>query len=203
MKNMRKIVKQGYEKGDYIKDYKRTKKKISSFKKWLFDELFMRIPKKSSVLDFGCGAGVPYDNYLINKGYKVTGIDISEKHINLAKKFVKKGNFFIGDFSRHNFKEKYNAIFSAFAIFHIPRKEHKNLFEKMHSLLKKDGMILISLGAESMKYNIQKFVGSKMAWSSYSIKKNKKLLRKVGFKIIFAVEADRKEHHLWILAKKI
>lgn len=69
--------------------------------------------------------------------------------------------------------------------------------------MKKDGCILITMGAESMRYAIDSnFVGAPMAWSSYSIEKNKKMIKDAGFKIIMSVEDYRTEKHLWILAKK-
>ena len=46
------------------------------------------------------------------------------------------------------------------------------------------------------------FVGAPMAWSSYSVEKNKQLVQEAGFDIIMAVEDYRTERHLWILAKK-
>ncbi len=73
----------------------------------------------------------------------------------------------------------------------------------MNSLLKKEGYILITLGAKSMKYAVNpNFVGAPMAWSSYSVENNKKLVSKTGFKILMAVEDYRTEKHLWLLAKK-
>lgn len=43
------------------------------------------VPPGSHILDFGCGSGVPIAKYFIDRGYKITGIDGSEKLINLAK----------------------------------------------------------------------------------------------------------------------
>ncbi|MFT4313310.1 MAG: hypothetical protein ACMXYA_02795 [Candidatus Woesearchaeota archaeon] len=55
-----------------------------------------------------------------------------------------------------------------------------------------------------MKYDTSdNFAGSKMAWSSYTVEKNKQLVRDAGFDIILAAEDYRTERHLWILAKKI
>jgi len=202
VKDMKSFVKKGYETGDYIQAYNRTLKKISSLKRPLFDELLKRIPKRARILDMGCGAGVPYTKFLVTKGHEVTGIDNSEKLLKVAKKLIKKAKFIEGDFSTYEFKGKYDAIVSFYAIFHIPRSQHRRLFEKIHSLLKKNGLVLITLGAEDMKLEVSEFIGSRMAWSSYSIEKNRKLLINAGFKILVALEDNRHEHHLWILAQK-
>ncbi len=200
---MKELVKKGYNEGDYVKTYDRTKTKITSFEKIMIDELIIKLSKNAKVLDFWCGAGIPYDEYFVNKQFNVTGIDISKKHIELAKEFIKNVKFIEGDFSTYNFEDKYDAIVSFFAIFHIPRTEHKKLFQRIHSLLNKNGHILITLGATDMECAINpNFVGAPMAWSSYSVEINKKLIQEAGFEIIMAVEDYRTEKHLWILAKK-
>ncbi|MEA3430243.1 MAG: class I SAM-dependent methyltransferase [Nanoarchaeota archaeon] len=201
--NMRKLVKQGYNKGNYEKFYNRESSKLTSFDKFMCDELISRLDNNSKILDFGCGIGLPHDKYFVKNKIRLTGIDISEKHIELAKKNVKDAKYMVGDFFSKEIKGKFNAIISFFAIFHIPRTEHKKLFSRMNYLLKSKGYILITLGAESMKCAVNPdFVGAPMAWSSYSVENNKKLISEAGFKILLVVEDYRTERHLWILAQK-
>ena len=205
-KNMRDLVKEGYNKGEYAEVYARKSTKLESFEKYICEEFNSRLKKSSKILDLGCGVGLPYDGYFVKKGHLVTGVDLSEKHIELAKKNVKSAKYILGDFFSNKIKGKYDVIVSFYAIFHIPRTEHKKLFQRMYNLLKKNGYVLIVLGVEAMKYDVNPdFVGAPMAWSSYSVEKNKKLLKEAGFKILMAVEdyRDKGERHLWILAEKI
>jgi len=193
----------GYEKGNYIKAYNRKSPKLRALPKTMLNELLKRLPKKPSVLDLGCGSGVPFDKFLVQNNCNLIGIDNSKKHLALAKKLVKQAQFINGDFAKVNFKQKFNAIVSFYAIFHIPRTEHKKLFKKILALLEKKGLILVTLGAEDMESTVDDFIGSKMMWSSYSLEKNKKLVEQSGFKILIAKEEKSSEHHLWILAQKI
>tara|TARA_Y100000034_G_C6810723_1_gene364310 strand:- start:81 stop:674 length:594 start_codon:yes stop_codon:yes gene_type:complete len=197
---MRKIVKKGYDEGKYENYYNRKSSKLLPFDKFMCDELTSRLDKNYKILDLGCGNGLPYDKYFVKNKFNLTGIDISERHIELAKKNVN-AKFSVGEF--FSAKGKYNAIVSFFSIFHIPRTEHLKLLKKINSLLKKEGYILITLGAKSMNCAINpNFVGAPMAWSSYSVENNKKLVERAGFTILMAVEDYRTEKHLWILAKK-
>jgi 2-polyprenyl-3-methyl-5-hydroxy-6-metoxy-1,4-benzoquinol methylase len=200
--DMRKIVEKGYDNGNYAEHY-RQENKLNKLETKLLLELIKNIPKKGKILDFGSGTGIPYDSYLAKKGFDVTGIDISKKHIAMAKKNVPNAKFIKGDFSKRSLKDSFDAIVSFYAIFHVPRSEHKNILKKMHTLLHKDGYMLITLGFNEMKMNIDKFIDSKMAWSSYSAEKNKKLVAQSGFKIMLTEEEYQgNEHHLWILAQK-
>jgi len=200
--DMRRLVKQGYNNGNYEKVYSRDST-LDIFDKLMCDELLSRLNKNSRILDLGCGVGLPHDKYFVDNKMALTGIDISEKHIALAKNNVKSAKYLVGDFFSKELKGKFDAIVSFFAIFHIPREEHTKLLGRIKSLLNKDGYILITLGADEMKCDVNPdFVGAPMAWSSYSVEKNKVLVRDAGFEIIMAVEDYRTERHLWILAKK-
>jgi len=203
LRQMREIVKSGYEKNKYSEKYSRNTVVPSKFEKKMCDELIQRLKDNTKILDLGCGTGFPFDKYFSKKGYKLTGIDISEKQIEKAKKNVKTAKYFVGDFFSEQIKGKFDAIISFYAIFHVPRNEHKKLLDHIHSLLKKEGLILITLGAESMKlYKDNNFAGAPMMWSSYSTHKNRKLILDAGFEIIHEKEDNGTERHLWILAKK-
>lgn len=38
------------------------------------DRFIAHLPPAGKVLDIGCGCGVPIGRYLVNKGYRVTGL---------------------------------------------------------------------------------------------------------------------------------
>ncbi|MGM5481702.1 MAG: class I SAM-dependent methyltransferase [Nanobdellota archaeon] len=200
---MRNLVKDGYDNGKYYEVYGRTGTTLDRMENMLFEELTDRVPENSRILDLGCGVGLPYDKVLSQKGYEVTGIDISEKHIRLAKKNVPEATFIRDDFFSSGVSGSFDAIVSFYAIFHIPREEHAKLLKHMHSLLKDNGHILITLATTSMDCDKNPdFVGAPMAWSSYSVEENKRMIENAGFNILVSVEDYRDENHLWILASK-
>lgn len=203
MKDMRQIVKEGYEKGNYAGIF-RVSDKPNEMEERFLKKLLELLPENPHILDFGCGIGVPIDKYLVEHGCGVVGIDISPKHIRAAKKNVPGAKFIEGDFSKIELSETFDAIISFYAIFHIPREEHKELFLKMANLLKENGLILITLGTNS-GYEEEEWCGAKMAWSSYDPKTYKKMLRETGFKILestFEGQPGDEEYHFWVLAQK-
>lgn len=201
--DMREIVEKGYESGDYAEQYRKDDSLDKEDRKYL-EILIKLLPKGARILDLGCGVGIPHDKFLIKQGFKVVGVDISKKHIDAAKKNNPEAEYIHGDFSRLTLKENsFDAIISLYAIFHIPREEHEGILNKINKLLKKDGIILITLGAEEMKMDVHDFVGANMAWSSFSAEENKELVKNAGFEIIHAEVEITDEKHLWILAKNI
>lgn len=203
---MRKIVEKGYDRGDYAKVF-RSSTKLNSFEQRLFNMLLRRIPPEAAVLDLGSGIGVPYDRFLVDKGCQVTGIDISQKHIDSAIENVPEATYIKGDFSNLKFAEgSFDAIISLYAIFHIPRIEHVALFRKMHHFLKQKGVILVSLGTSNSEYGEEDdWCGVKMAWSTYDPQTYEKILADSGFAILdaaFEGEDGSGEYHFWVLASK-
>ena len=207
-KEMKKIVKNGYDLGKYAK-YFGNKKELNLFEKRYFNQLIECIPEKSNILDLGCGTGLPYDAYLVEHGHNITGIDNVDNHIKLAKKNVKEGNYILADFTKYKFKKNsFNAIIMMYSIFHILRKEHECIIKFINEYLVNNGFMLIVMCVQEadeveIDYN---FCGNvKMAWSSYNSEKNIELIETNGFEIIqYDNESDysSEEDFLWILAKK-
>ena len=200
---MRELVRKGYDEGDYFEHYRKDLV-IDDLEKWLLREFLQRVPSGGTILDLGSGPGVPFDRHLVDEGFSVTGIDISEKHIKMAMNLVPEARFIHGDFMQYAFDEKFDAIISLYTIFHIPRNLHSAIFRKMHGWLRKDGVILISMGISDTPVNVQEFVGAEMAWSSFSIDDNLRLITEAGFEAMLTVDDNRdsEEHHLWILATR-
>jgi 2-polyprenyl-3-methyl-5-hydroxy-6-metoxy-1,4-benzoquinol methylase len=87
-----KIVKDGYDQIAGIYHSLRLAKKDLNYQ--YFDNLFHFFPDSGKVLDLGCGGGQPLTAYFADKGFDVTGVDISHEMIEIAKTQIPKGRFF-------------------------------------------------------------------------------------------------------------
>jgi len=205
-KTMQDIVKRGYEKGDYEEVY-RNRQSLNDFEAGFFKELRSNLPAQSSVLDLGSGPGAPYDLYLTQQGLAVTGIELSRKHLERAKRNVPEAEYILGDFLKHPFShEQYDGAIALYSLFHIPRDQHQELLSKIHALLKPKGSLLITVGTEDVPYKERKsFCGAEMARSFFDADTNMKMIAESGFTILkMANEKDfgSAESHLWVLVRK-
>jgi len=200
MDEKRKVVKQGYD--VCAVDYSETRDLFKNQK--YLEDLARELPVGAKVLDLGCGAGIPIDKFLLEKGYRVTGMDISSEQLNLAKQNLPDGEFIQSDMSEVNFPEdSFDAIVSFYAIFHIPREEHEDLLKKCFALLKKDGHLLVTMGASEWEGTENDFHGAKMFWSHYGKEKNIEMVKRAGFEIVYeVVDESGGEKHLVIFARK-
>ncbi len=167
------------------------------------DKFIDLLPKNGHVLDVGCGAGIPTGKYLVSRGLKVTGIDISDTMLEMARKNVPEGNFINKDMNKLDFNENsFDGIISVYALFHVPKKNHPNIFKQFFKILKPGGILLINTGTSESE-GLSKFFGESMFWSNYDPKKTLEIVKSVGFSILFeGVLVRGGEFQYWIFAKK-
>lgn len=194
-----KIVLEGYNK--IAHDYSTTRNQFDNLK--YLKKLNIFLKPCSTILDIGCGAGIPIDKYFIERGHKIIGVDLSPKQISLALKNVPQGKFEVKDIS--NLKDNeftVSAVISFYTIFHIPREKHQELFKKINSYLPKEGSILVSMGASEWE-GTEEFYGTKMFWSHFGPKKNREIIANAGFKILLdEIDTSGGEKHQIILARR-
>lgn len=169
------------------------------------EKLNSLLASNSTILDIGCGAGVPVDKYFLDRGHKIIGLDISEKQIELATKNLPDGEFKVEDMSELKEKEySVDAVVSFYAIFHTPRETHGEILKKISSFLKINGLLLITMGSSDWEGKGDNFFGGEMSWSHFGKEKNRQLVEEAGFEILLdEIDTSGGEKHQVILAKKI
>lgn len=107
--------------------------------------LFSLIPdlEGKSVLDLGCGYGENCAEFNRLGASHVTGVDISEKMLDVAKKEHSNIEFFHGDMSDLSFlKDKYDVVFSSLAVHYI--EDFNHFCKQLYSLINHDGYFIFS-----------------------------------------------------------
>ena len=160
------------------------------------------------VLDLGCGAGVPIARRLAER-FEVTGVDISERQVELARRNVPGATFIHGDMAAQSFPAgSFDAVVAFFSIFHLPREEHGAMFAAIASWLRPGGYLVASTGTYSDPgTNEHDWLGAPMYWSFYPSARSLELIRASGLEIVQAREATsdedgQPERFLWIVARK-
>ncbi len=174
----------------------------------LVRELIDRLLTGADVLDAGCGSGVPVTMALSNH-FDVTGVDISETQLELARRSIPHANFVCRDMTELDFPAgSFDAICSFYAIIHIPREEHGPLLLNFQRMLKPGGLLLVCMGASDWPGEVEEFYGAPMYWSHFDAQTNLRMVREAGFAVIWSrsvadmLDPENASVHLFVLARQ-
>lgn len=107
------------------------------------EETFLSINlEKIHVLDIGCGPGVFLKK--MNKKAILTGIDISDKMCQIAKREVPGAEIVVSHFLKHSFDKKYDFIYSVGVLIYFSRSQVQVFFKKIFEICNQDAVVLIS-----------------------------------------------------------
>ena len=145
--NSQKIIEKTRDDYDLIaKEWDLSRNRASKLKINLISE----IKSKNKVLDIGCGNALMLP-FVLEKGAFYSGLDISEKLIEIArKKYLKeveqeKAELIVGQATNFPFKNnEFDLVISFAVLHHIPSKElRKKLFEEIKRVSKPNAKIKI------------------------------------------------------------
>lgn len=129
---------------DYFQEYK-----IKDLKYEIDNDIHLKSKTSLKILNFGCGIGLS-DSYILNIfnsdsiNIELYGCDISEKSIEIAKKQNSENvTYMTCNGQKLPFNEKFDIIFIANVIRHIPRKNHIQQIKMLKNALKENGIILM------------------------------------------------------------
>lgn len=149
------------------------------------EQLIETLSPGATVLDIGCGAGVPVTSALA-KVSMVIGVDISAVQIEQARLNVPQATFLHGDIMTMEFgPQTFDAVVSFYTLFHLPREEHRPLLERIALWLRPGGHLLATVANSSHPgYTETDFLGVTMYWSHFERSWYSSALRELGFEVL-------------------
>lgn len=156
---------------------------------------FIKTGKK--VLDVGCGPGRDTKS-LMERGFHVVGIDYSESMIREAKNNVPDGDFRLMDMRKLEFEDNsFDGVWVFASLLHIPKNEAKKVLEEFRRILKKDGILGISV-KQGKGEVLENEEGTTRFFAYYDQDELISLLKKSNFEILESL-IETTEHNIWIV----
>lgn len=156
-------------------------------------------PKGSKVIDLGCGNGI-LTHQLKEQGFDVTGVDMSDSFLDVARKNYPDIHFLKADITALNIPVKADVVFSN-AVFHwVDRKDQPKLLQGIHRILKPGGQLVAEFGgygnndlihAALAKVFAQHSLHYVMPFFFPSIAEYAQLLEQAGLRMVYAHLFDR------------
>jgi len=154
------------------------------------------------ILDLGCGTGVPIARYLIDRGFRVTGVDSSHAMLALARANCPEAELVLGDMTELSLDGFFGGIVAWDSVFHIPRVRHERLFGEMSRLLRPGAPLLLSVGGSESDFKAP-MLGAELSYSGHAPAQSRRLLESSGFDVLAAeVDDPTSRGHVAILCRK-
>lgn len=167
-----------------------------------------RLPAGAAVLELGCGTGALSTARLARR-FAVTGVDISRRSIDLARRNVPGATFLHADMATVRLpNESFDAVTAFYTITHVPREEHAALLRSIAGWLRPGGLLVATMGAGDAPGDVeQDWLGAPMYFSHHDAETNRRLVRGAGLRLLSAREETTDEDgvpvpFLWVVAAK-
>jgi SAM-dependent methyltransferase len=169
---------------------------------WI-DELAALLPEAARVLDLGCGAGVPATRILVERGFEVTGLDISGVQIERARRLVPQANFVQADMATWDCEpDSFHAIVSLYALIHVPLEDQRTLFPRMVKWLSSGGYLLAIVGHRRWT-GVEDYMGAPMFWDHADTATYLEWLHEAGMDVLWhRVIPEGTSNHTLVLAER-
>ena len=155
------------------------------------------------VLDLGCGTGEPVARYLAERGFRVVGVDESERMLEIARRVVPAAEFVRGDMCEVSLNGGFAAAVAWDSVFHVGRERHRGIFRKLYDLLDPGGRLLLSAGGTGHEGFASEMYGRDFFYSGYEPAETLRLLAEEGFVVeLCEVDDPSSRGHLAVVARK-
>jgi ubiquinone/menaquinone biosynthesis C-methylase UbiE len=121
-----------------------------------YDFLLNKIQDGASILDLACGPGNVSHYFAQHRsGLKITGVDIAEEMIEIARRRIQQGVFVVKDICEVHFETTFDCVVCAFGIPYLDLSETAHVAQCISTCLKPNGYFYLSF-MEGQKSGFEK-----------------------------------------------
>jgi SAM-dependent methyltransferase len=147
--------------------------------------LIRQLRSGARILDVGCGTGKPTARQLVDAGFEVTGIDISEGMLRLARQNVPEAK--LRQLDIVDLEESlgpFDAVIDFFSLLMFPRSQIPSMLRRFRDLLVPGGYFLLGMVEANLDYAPIAFLGSPVRVTGYPRKELRSIVAKAGFEVL-------------------
>jgi SAM-dependent methyltransferase len=94
---------------------------------WI-DRFLAQVAPGGALLDLGCGSGRPVAAYLVERGYRVTGLDSSPSLIAMCRDRFPAEEWLVGDMRALDLGHRFDGILAWYSFFHLHFDDQRAMF---------------------------------------------------------------------------
>jgi SAM-dependent methyltransferase len=131
---------------------------------WL-DRFIRPLPRGSHILDLGCGGGEPIARYLLDNGFKLTGVDSAATMITLARTRFPRERWLQFDMRSMTMAEQFEGVLAWGSLFYLAHDDQEQVIARMAGWLKPGGRLMFNSGP-AHRMTIGNYAGDPLSHAS-------------------------------------
>jgi len=149
---------------------------------WI-DRFIGLLPESATILDLGCGGGVPVARALLAQGFQVTGIDSSPTLISLCSTRMPDQEWIIADMRSLNLGRRFDGILAWDSFFHLGHDDQRRMFSVFAAHAATGAILMFNAGSSHGEV-VGSYRGDPLYHASLDAVEYRRLLGSVGFEIV-------------------
>ena len=149
---------------------------------WL-DQFLAHVAPGGTLLDLGCGSGRPVAAYLVERGYRVTGLDSSPSLIGLCRERFPNEEWLVGDMRALELGRRFDGILAWYSFFHLHFDDQRAMFPRFAAHARPGAPLVFTSGPEHGEA-IGEWQGEPLYHASLAQEEYRGLLEENGFEVL-------------------
>lgn len=161
----------------------------SLFEKPWLDRFASYLPDGGAILDLGCGSGQPIAEYLIERGFRITGVDSSATLIAYARTRFPGHDWIVEDMRTLSLGRRFKGMLAWDSFFHLAMEDQRRMFPIFRNHADAGAALMFTSGA-SHGVAIGAFAREPLYHASLSEGEYRSRLAAHGFELVKRVAED-------------
>ena len=149
---------------------------------WI-DQFLAHVTPGGLLLDLGCGSGRPVAAYLVERGYRVIGLDSSPSLIALCRQRLPDEEWLVGDMRALDLGRRFDGILAWYSFFHLHFDDQRAMFARFAAHAKPGAPLVFTSGAQHGEA-IGEWQSEPLYHASLSQEEYRRLLDENGFEVL-------------------
>lgn len=116
----------------HAREYDRDRSRSLQERAWL-DRFLIHVRPGGTVLDVGCGMGEPIARHLIERGFRVVGVDRSPAMIERCRERFPDSEWLVADMRELALDRRFEGILAWDSVFHLGTDDQRGMFRRFAS----------------------------------------------------------------------
>lgn len=165
---------------------------------WL-DRFLSHVGAGGTILDVGCGTGEPIARYLLDRGFKVVGIDAAPSMIALCCSRFPEAEWHLANMTELTLDRAFDGVLAWDSFFHLGMHEQRSMFQRFATHAKPNAPLMFTSGPDEGEA-IGTFGNQPLYHASLSQSEYSQLLASNGFVVRehMVNDPDCGNHTVWL-----